>query len=58
MGTPRYNKKLFAQCSFDGEGSVNLEPGDRIEVARAPVVTRLVKLRKQSFMKKLHEKLR
>ena len=42
---------------FDGDAAIPMEPGCRIEISRAPQVTRIVKLSSQSFLETLRIKM-
>ena len=44
-------------CGYDSDTSVILYPGDRIEIVRAPQVTRILKLSKISFLETLRTKM-
>ena len=42
---------------FDGDSNVQLEPGDRIDIVRAPEMTRILKLSNRSFLDTLKKKM-
>lgn len=42
---------------FDGDASISMEPGCRIQIRRAPQVTRIVKMSEQSFLETLRIKM-
>ena len=44
-------------AQFDGRDPYMLDPGDSIQIFRSTEVTRIIKLRKESFLNTLHEKL-
>ena len=56
MLPPRNGKELSAECFFDGGSGVSLKSGDRINISSSVGTTRLIRIRKQSFLQTLHRK--
>ncbi len=57
LGEGRNGRPLQAGASFDGEEGYPIQSGDSIRICRADHTTRIVRLRKESFLKTLHRKL-
>ena len=49
--------ELEYRAYYDGDSTVVLEPGDRIDIVRAPEVTRILKLSNRSFLDTLKKKM-
>ena len=54
---PRNEKKLYAECVFDGTGNIELHSGDKINISTSCCTTRLIRLSRRSFLETLHKKI-
>lgn len=54
---PRHEKKLSAECVFDGSGRIDLHSGDKINISTSGRTTRLIRLSRRSFLETLHKKI-
>ena len=57
MDTGKNEKNDQVEVSFDGDNSMQLEPGDRIVVHKAPVYAQILKISKISFLEILRKKM-
>lgn len=57
MNPPRNGKKLYAECDFDGSGTIELHSGDKINISASGGTTRLIRLNRRSFLETLHKKI-
>ena len=56
IGENEYESEAIAAASFDGCRQIKLKPADSITIRRAPIVTKLIRLNRESFLKTLSKK--
>ena len=58
IGPARHGGSESALASFDGDTEISMRSGDRIQIRKASVGTRIIKLSRMSFLETLRSKMR
>ena len=58
MGKERYGNKEQMVASFDGSEPVSMKKGDKLVIGKSDMVTKLVKLTEESFLKTMQTKMK